>query len=58
MATATNALFASTRRARSLGLLVAGGIFFVIGIGGSGALWGAYSGPVAVAVQNGIVAGG
>lgn len=47
MATSSNTLFTSSRRSQSLGLLVAGGILFVIGIGGSGALFGAYTGLLA-----------
>ena len=46
MATTTNALFASTRRARSMGLVVAGSIFFLLGVGGSGALLGAFNGTL------------
>jgi hypothetical protein len=49
MATSSSALFASTRRSNSLGLLVAGGILFVIGFGGTGALWSAYSGVISSA---------
>jgi hypothetical protein len=46
MATPPNTLFASSRRSKALGLLVAGGILFVIGIGGSTALVGAYTGAM------------
>jgi hypothetical protein len=46
MATPSNTLFASSRRSTALGLLVAGGILFVIGIGGSGALMGTYTGAI------------
>jgi hypothetical protein len=53
MATSTNALFASSRRARSLGLFVAAGILFLATIGGSSALYGAYTGAVA---QNAVAA--
>jgi hypothetical protein len=42
-----NSLFASSRRSKAFGLMVAGGILFVIGIGGSGALVGAYTGAPA-----------
>jgi hypothetical protein len=52
MATSSNALFLSSRRSQSLGLLVAGGILFVIGIGGSGALVGAYTGAISQAAQT------
>jgi hypothetical protein len=44
MATPSNTLFASSRRCKAWGLLVAGGMLFAIGIGGSGALLGAYTG--------------
>jgi hypothetical protein len=44
MASATNTLFASSRSARSLGLLVAAGILFIATVGGSSALYGAYTG--------------
>lgn len=40
MATSSNALFVSSRHSHSLGLLVAGGILFVIGFGASGAMMG------------------
>jgi hypothetical protein len=43
MASATNSLFASSRSARSLGLLVAAGILFIATVGGSSALYGAYT---------------
>lgn len=43
----SNALFATTRRARSLGLVIAGGILFAVTVGGSSALYGAYTGAVA-----------
>lgn len=49
MATSSNALFVSSRHSHSLGLLVAGGILFVIGFGGWGALWSAYSGAISSA---------
>jgi hypothetical protein len=48
MNTSSN-LFASSRRGRPLGLLVAGSILFAVTVGGSGALFGAYTGPVAQA---------
>jgi hypothetical protein len=54
MATSSNTLFASSRRSQSLGLLVAGGILFVIGIGGSGALVGAYTGAISQAVTSAV----
>lgn len=44
----SNALFASTRSNRSLGLLVAACILFAVGVGGSGALVGAYTGATAL----------
>jgi hypothetical protein len=44
MASATNSLFASSRTSRSLGLLVAAGILFIATVGGSGALYSAYTG--------------
>ncbi len=44
MATTSNALFASTRHSRSVGLLVAACVLFAVGVGGSGALLGAYTG--------------
>ena len=44
MASATNSLFASSRSARSLGLIVAAGVLFLATIGGSSALYGAYTG--------------
>lgn len=47
MTTSSVALFASTRRAGSLGLLVAGGILFAVTFGGSSALFSAYTGAVA-----------
>jgi len=47
MATATNTLFASSRSARSLGLAVAASILFLATIGGSSALYSAYTGPMA-----------
>jgi hypothetical protein len=47
MATATNTLFASSRRARSLGLAIVAGLLFIATVGGSSALYGAYTGPVA-----------
>lgn len=46
MTTSSN-LFASSRRTRSLGLLVASSILFAVAVGGSGALQGAYTGAVA-----------
>jgi hypothetical protein len=46
MATQSHSLFASSRRSKAFGLLVAGGILFVIGIGGSGALVSAYTGAI------------
>jgi hypothetical protein len=49
MATSSNALFVSSRRSHSLGLLVAGGILFVIGFGGMGAVFNAYSGVISTA---------
>jgi hypothetical protein len=53
MVTPFNSLFASSRRSKALGVLVAGGILFVIGIGGSGALMGAPTGaPIEVASGN------
>jgi hypothetical protein len=48
MSTSTN-LFASSRRGRPLGLLLAGSILLAVTIGGSGALFGAYTGAVAQA---------
>jgi len=47
MATTTDTLFASSRRARSLGLALAAGILFLATVGGSGALYSAYTGPMA-----------
>ena len=47
MATSSNSLFAATRRSKAVGLLVAGGILFVVGVGGSGALVAAYTGSIA-----------
>jgi hypothetical protein len=47
MSTSTNTLFSSSRRAKAFGLLIAGGVLFLIGIGGSGALVVAYTGAVA-----------
>jgi hypothetical protein len=44
MATATNSLFASSRTSRSLGLFVAAGILFLATVGGSSALYSAYTG--------------
>ena len=49
---ATSTLFASSRRA-SYGLLVAAGILFLATVGGSGALYNAYTGAVA---ENAILA--
>jgi hypothetical protein len=49
MVTSSNALFVSTRRSHWFGLAVAAGILFVVGIGGTGALWGAYTGATAQA---------
>jgi hypothetical protein len=46
MATQSHSLFASSRRSKAFGLLVAGGILFVIGIGGSGALVSSYTGAI------------
>ncbi|MGO8970320.1 MAG: hypothetical protein ACLQDQ_12200 [Myxococcaceae bacterium] len=46
MATTSNSLFAATRRSKAVGLLVAGAILFVVGVGGSGALVAAYTGAV------------
>jgi hypothetical protein len=43
----SNALFASSRSSRSLGLLAAACILFAVGVGGSGALVGAYIGATA-----------
>jgi hypothetical protein len=43
----SNALFASTRSARSFGLLIAGGILFAVTVGGSSALYGAYTSAIA-----------
>ncbi len=48
MNASSSSLFASSRRARSLGLLVAGSILFAVTVGGSSALFGAYTGPVAI----------
>jgi hypothetical protein len=50
---ATSTLFASSRRARSLGLFVAAGILFVATVGGSSALYNAYTGIIA---QNAVLA--
>jgi hypothetical protein len=47
MATPSNTLFASTRRTKAFGLMVAGGMLFAIGVGGSGALFAAYTGASA-----------
>jgi hypothetical protein len=44
MAASFNTLFPSSRRSHTLGLLVAGGILFVIGFGGSGLLFGMHTG--------------
>ncbi|MGO8968820.1 MAG: hypothetical protein ACLQDQ_04540 [Myxococcaceae bacterium] len=43
----SNALFASSRQSRSLGLIVAASILFAVGVGGSGALVSAYTGASA-----------
>ncbi len=43
----SNALFASSRGSRSLGLFAAACILFAVGVGGSGALVGAYTGATA-----------
>jgi hypothetical protein len=51
----SNPHYASSRRMRPLGLLVAGGILFVIGIGGSGALMGASTNAV---IQSAVDHGG
>lgn len=45
--TTPNTLFASVRRTKAYGLLVAGGMLFAIGVGGSGALVAAYTGATA-----------
>ena len=47
MPTSSNTLFASTRRSRSLGLLVAASVLFAVTVGGSGALFEAYTSAVA-----------
>jgi hypothetical protein len=44
METPSVLLFASSRRSTALRLLVAGGILFAIGLGGSSALFSAYTG--------------
>lgn len=44
MTTFSTALFASSRRERSGGLLVAAAILFAIALGGSGAMFSAYTG--------------
>ena len=44
MATPSNSLVACSRRSKALGRLVAGGILFVIGIGGTGVLVDTYTG--------------
>jgi hypothetical protein len=49
MATTTNTLFASSRSARSLGLALAAGVLFLATVGGSSALYSAYTGPMAQA---------
>jgi hypothetical protein len=49
MTSANNNLFVSSRHSRSLGLLVAGAVLFIVGVGGSSALFGAYTGAVAQA---------
>ena len=43
----SNALFASTRRSQSAGLLIAACVFFGVGVGGSSVLVSAYTGAVA-----------
>jgi len=43
----SNALFASSRSHRSLGLFAAACILFAVGLGGSGALVSAYTGATA-----------
>jgi len=45
--TTSNTLFASSRRTKAFGLLVAGGMLFAIGVGGSGAMVAAYTGAIA-----------
>lgn len=52
MAALSSSLFASSRRSRVLGLLVAGGILFVIGIGGSGVFVGASATAVAERAED------
>ena len=47
MATSSASLFASSRHSKAFGLVVAGGILFLVGVGGSGALLSAYTGPIA-----------
>ncbi len=42
MSTTVSTLFSSSFRNHGLGLLVAGVIFFLVGVGGSGALYGSY----------------
>jgi hypothetical protein len=49
MATQTNVLFASSRNSMAYGLAVAALVFLAVGIGGSAALAGAYTGAVATA---------
>jgi hypothetical protein len=56
MASATNSLFASSRTSRSLGLLVAAGILFIATVGGSGALYSAYTGVAQMQVAAARVA--
>jgi hypothetical protein len=43
----SNALFASSRRAPFFGLLVAGSVLFAVTVGGSSALYGAYTSSIA-----------
>lgn len=51
MATHTE-LFASSRRSTPYGLVLAGAIFFLVGIGGSGALASAYMGEATQALAT------
>ncbi len=42
MSTLTPSLFSSSVKNRGLGLIVAGIVLFLVGVGGSGALYGSY----------------
>lgn len=52
MAAPSNSLFASRRRSKALGLVVAGGILFVIGIGGLDAFGGVHMGALSLSTVD------